>query len=336
MNLLKGLCLVLTLMTQTAFAGKSFDTIKKRGVVKCGVTTGLAGFSAPNSKGKWIGLDADICRAVAAAMFGDANKVKFVPLSSVARFTALQSGEVDLLSRVTTHNLTRDTSLGMNFAPVTYYDGQAFMVRKKAKLTSALQLNKSTVCVQQGTTTERNLADYFRANRMTYKGVVFESNDEVANAFATGRCDAFTTDASGLASERSKFKNPDQYMILPEVISKEPLAPAVRHGDDQWFDVVKWTVYALLEAEELGINSKNIDTFKKSKNPSVKWFLGTNKGNGKSLGLSESWAYNIVKKVGNYSEIFESTVGANTPLKLERGLNALWTNKGLMYAPPLR
>ena len=336
MNLLKALCLVLTLMTQTAFAGKSFDTIKKRGVVKCGVTTGLAGFSAPDSKGKWIGLDADICRAVAAAMFGDANKVKFVPLSSVARFTALQSGEVDLLSRVTTHNLTRDTSLGMNFAPVTYYDGQAFMVRKKAKLTSALQLNKSTVCVQQGTTTERNLADYFRANRMTYKGVVFESNDEVANAFATGRCDAFTTDASGLASERSKFKNPDQYMILPEVISKEPLAPAVRHGDDQWFDVVKWTVYALLEAEELGINSKNIDTFKKSKNPSVKWFLGTNKGNGKSLGLSESWAYNIVKKVGNYSEIFESTVGANTPLKLERGLNALWTNKGLMYAPPLR
>lgn len=336
MNLLKALCLVLTLMTQTAFAGKSFDTIKKRGVVKCGVTTGLAGFSAPNSKGKWIGLDADICRAVAAAMFGDANKVKFVPLSSVARFTALQSGEVDLLSRVTTHNLTRDTSLGMNFAPVTYYDGQAFMVRKNAKLTSALQLNKSTVCVQQGTTTERNLADYFRANRMTYKGVVFESNDEVANAFATGRCDAFTTDASGLASERSKFKNPDQYMILPEVISKEPLAPAVRHGDDQWFDVVKWTVYALLEAEELGINSKNIDTFKKSKNPSVKWFLGTNKGNGKSLGLSESWAYNIVKKVGNYSEIFESTVGANTPLKLERGLNALWTNKGLMYAPPLR
>ncbi len=336
MKLLKALCLVLTLVTQTAFAGKTFDTVKKRGSVKCGVTTGLAGFSAPDSKGKWIGLDADICRAVAAAMFGDANKVKFIPLSSVARFTALQSGEVDLLSRVTTHNLTRDTSLGMNFAPVTYYDGQAFMVRKKSKLTSAKQLNKATVCVQQGTTTERNLADYFRSNRMTYKGVVFESNDEVANAFATGRCDAFTTDASGLASERSKFKNPDQYMILPEVISKEPLAPAVRHGDDQWLDLVKWTVYALLEAEELGMNSKNIDSFKKSKNPSIKWFLGVNKGNGKSLGVSEAWAYNIIKKVGNYSEIFESTVGSNTPLKLERGLNALWTNKGLMYAPPLR
>lgn len=336
MKLLKALCLVLILMTQSAFAGKTFDTIKKRGTIKCGVTTGLAGFSAPDSKGKWIGLDADICRAVAAAVFGDPNKVKFVPLSSVARFTALQSGEVDLLSRVTTHNLTRDTSLGMNFAPVTYYDGQAFMVRKKAKLTSAKQLNKATVCVQQGTTTERNLADYFRSNRMTYKGVVFESNDEVAGAFASGRCDAFTTDASGLASERSKFKNPDQYMILPEVISKEPLAPAVRHGDDQWFDVVKWSVYALLEAEELGINSKNIDSFKKSKNPSIKWFLGINKGNGKSLGLSETWAYNIIKKVGNYSEIFESTVGASTPLKLERGLNALWTNKGLMYAPPLR
>ncbi|MFT6070598.1 MAG: general L-amino acid transport system substrate-binding protein [Bacteriovoracaceae bacterium] len=336
MKLLKALCLVLTLITQTAFAGKTFDTVKKRGTVKCGVTTGLAGFSAPDSKGKWIGLDADICRAVAAAMFGDANKVKFVPLSSVARFTALQSGEVDLLSRVTTHNLTRDTSLGMNFAPVTYYDGQAFMVRKKSKLTSAKQLNKATVCVQQGTTTERNLADYFRSNRMTYKGVVFESNDEVANAFATGRCDAFTTDASGLASERSKFKNPDQYMILPEVISKEPLAPAVRHGDDQWLDLVKWTVYALLEAEELGMNSKNIDSFKKSKNPSIKWFLGVNKGNGKSLGVSEAWAYNIIKKVGNYAEIFERTVGKDTPLKLERGLNALWTNKGLMYAPPLR
>lgn len=336
MNLLKALCLVLLLITQAAYAGKTFDTIKKRGVVKCGVTTGLAGFSAPDSKGKWVGLDADVCRAVATAMFGDPSKVKFVPLSSVARFTALQSGEVDLLSRVTTHNLTRDTSLGMNFAPVTYYDGQAFMVRKSLKLKSALELNKSTVCVQQGTTTERNLADYFRANRMKYKGVVFESNDEVASAFANGRCDAFTTDASGLASERSKFKNPGQYMILPEVISKEPLAPAVRHGDDKWFDIVKWTVYALLEAEEMGMNSKNIDSFKKSKNPSVKWFLGVNKGNGKSLGLSETWAYDIVKKVGNYAEIFESTVGKDTPLKLERGLNALWKNKGLMYSPPLR
>jgi general L-amino acid transport system substrate-binding protein len=336
MKLFKALCLVLTLITQTAFAGKTFDTIKKRGSVKCGVTTGLAGFSAPNSKGEILGLDADICRAVAAAMFGDAKKVKFVQLSAVARFTALQSGEVDLLSRVTTYNLSRDTSLGFNFAPVTYYDGQAFMVRKKAKLTSALQLNKATVCVQQGTTTERNLADYFRANRMTYKGVVFESNDEVANAFASGRCDAFTTDSSGLAAERTKFKKPEQYMILPEVISKEPLAPVVRHGDDQWLDVVTWSVYALLEAEELGINSKNVDSFKKSKNPSIKWFLGHNKGNGKSLGLSETWAYNVIKEVGNYSEIFERTVGKNTPLKLERGLNALWTNKGLMYAPPLR
>lgn len=312
------------------------DAIKKRGTIKCGVTTGIPGFSVPDSKGKWLGLDVDVCRAVATAVFGDPNKVKFVPLSSQQRFTAIQSGEVDLLSRVTTHTLTRDTSLGMNFAPVTYYDGQAFMVRKKDKIKSALELNGATICVQQGTTTELGLADYFRANKMKFKTVVYEANDEVAAAFVNKRCDAFTTDASGLAAERTRFKNPGQYIILPEVISKEPLAPAVRHGDDQWFDVVKWSVYALLEAEELGINAANVDSKLKSKDPNVKRFLGVTKGNGKALGLNEKWAYNIIKKVGNYSEIFERNVGSATPLKLERGINALWKSGGLMYAPPLR
>jgi general L-amino acid transport system substrate-binding protein len=323
-------------MTQTAYAGKTFDTIKKRGSIKCGVTTGIPGFSVPDSKGKWTGIDVDVCRAVAAAMFGNPDKVSFVPLSSQQRFTAIQSGEVDLLSRVTTHTLTRDTSLGMNFAPVTYYDGQAFMVRKKDGIKSALDLIGATVCVHQGTTTELGLADYFRANKMKFKSVVYEANDEVASAFVNKRCDAFTTDASGLAAERTRFKNPQQYIILPEVISKEPLAPAVRHGDDKWFDIVKWSVYALLEAEEMGMTRSNVDGFKKSKDPNIKRFLGVTKGNGKALGLSESWAYNIVKKVGNYSEIFEKNVGKNTSLKLERGLNALWKNGGLMYAPPLR
>lgn len=336
MNLFKGLCLVLILIAQTAYAGKTFDTIKKRGSIKCGVTTGIPGFSVPDSKGKWTGIDVDVCRAVAAAMFGNPDKVTFVPLSSQQRFTAIQSGEVDLLSRVTTHTLTRDTSLGMNFAPVTYYDGQAFMVRKKDGIKSALDLNGATVCVQQGTTTELGLADYFRANKMKFKSVVYEANDEVASAFVNKRCDAFTTDASGLAAERTRFKNPQQYIILPEVISKEPLAPAVRHGDDKWFDIVKWSVYALLEAEEMGMTRSNVDGFKKSKDPNIKRFLGVTKGNGKALGLSEAWAYNIVKKVGNYSEIFEKNVGKNTSLKLERGLNALWKNGGLMYAPPLR
>ncbi len=336
MNLFKALCLVLFLISQAAYAGKTFDTIKKRGEVKCGVTTGIPGFSVPDSKGKWTGIDVDVCRAVAAAMFGNPNKVTYVPLSSQQRFTAIQSGEVDLLSRVTTHTLSRDTSLGLNFAPVTYYDGQAFMVRKSDGIKSAKDLNGATVCVQQGTTTELGLADYFRANKMKFKSVVYEANDEVAQAFVKKRCDAFTTDASGLAAERTRFKNPSQYIILPEVISKEPLAPAVRHGDDKWFDIVKWTVYALLEAEEMGINSSNVDGFKKSKDPNIKRFLGVTKGNGKSLGLSEAWAYNIIKKVGNYSEIFEKNIGKQTSLKLERGLNALWKDGGIMYAPPLR
>lgn len=314
----------------------TLGTVKKKEYVQCGVSAGLSGFSAPNSAGAWSGLDVDICRAVAAAVFGDAGKVKYTALSAQQRFIALQSGEVDILSRNTTHTLTRDTSLGLNFAPITYYDGQGFMVRKKDGIKSALEMTGASICTQQGTTTELNLADYFRANKMKFKPVVFESNDEVTQAFLKGRCDALTTDASGLASERSKVKKPDDYLILPEIISKEPLGPAIRHGDDEWLDIVKFSVYALFAAEEFGITSDNIDTFLKSKDPKIKRFLGVTKGNGKALGLDEKWAYNIIKKVGNYGEIFERHVGEGSPLKLKRGLNALWTKGGLHYAPPFK
>lgn len=316
--------------------GATLDKIKKKGHISCGVSQGLAGFSAPDGKGIWNGIDVDICRALAAAIFKNPMKVKFVSLSAQQRFTALQSGEIDILSRNTTNTLSRDTSLGLNFAPVVYYDGQGFMVRKKDGIKSAKDLSGASVCTQQGTTTELNLADYFRANRMKLKPVVFESNDEVTQAFLKGRCDALTTDASGLASERSKVKNPNDYIILPEIISKEPLAPAVRHGDDKWLDIVTWTVNALLTAEELGINSKNIDSFSKTRDPKISRFIGKTIGNGKALGLSEDWAYNIIKLVGNYSEIFEKHVGKQSPLKLSRGLNALWNKGGLMYSSPMR
>jgi len=319
-----------------AASANTLDKIKKKGHVSCGVSQGLAGFSAPDGKGIWNGIDVDVCRALAAAIFKDPKKVKFVSLSAQQRFTALQSGEIDILSRNTTNTLSRDTSLGLNFAPVVYYDGQGFMVRKKDGIKSAKDLSGASVCTQQGTTTELNLADYFRANRMKLKPVVFESNDEVTQAFLKGRCDALTTDASGLASERSKVKNPGDYIILPEIISKEPLAPAVRHGDDKWLDVVTWTVNALLTAEELGITSKNIDSFSKTRDPKISRFIGKTIGNGKALGLDEKWAYNIIKHVGNYSEIFEKHVGKNSPLKLSRGLNALWNKGGLMYSSPMR
>lgn len=335
LNLLKSSVLVILISSQT-FAGTTLKNIKKKGFIQCGVSQGLAGFSSPDSKGNWYGIDVDICKALAAAIFKDENKVKYTSLSAQQRFTALQSGEVDILSRNTTKTLSRDTSLGLNFGPVIYYDGQAFMVRKKDGIKSAKELGGASVCTQQGTTTELNLADYFRANRIKFKPVVFENNDEVTQAFLKGRCDALTTDASGLASERSKLKNPNDYIILPEIISKEPLAPAVRHGDDQWLDIVSWTVSALIAAEEMGINSKNIDSFMKSKDPKIKRFLGITPGNGKMLGLDERWAYNSIKRVGNYSEIFERNAGKDSPLKLERGLNALWTKNGLMYSPPLR
>jgi len=323
-------------LMSSAQADSTLKTVKSKGQLVCGVSQGLPGFSTPNSKRKWSGIDVDVCRALAAAIFGDSEKVKFVSLSAQSRFTALQSGEIDILSRNSTYTLTRDSSLGLNFAPVIFYDGQGFMVRKSSKIKSAKQLNGATICTQQGTTTELNLSDYFRAQRMKFKPVVFESNDETVQTFFKGRCDAYTTDTSGLAAERTKAPKPDDFIILPEVISKEPLAPAVRHGDDQWFDIVTWTIYSLMEAEELGITSKNVDKMKKDKDPRIKRFLGVSEGNGQALGLDEAWAYNIIKQVGNYGEIFDHHVGKNSPLKLARGQNALWTEGGLHYAPPLR
>jgi len=325
---------VVALGSGTLYAQSTLDAVKSKGYVQCGVNTGLAGFSAPDSRGVWKGLDVDSCRAVAAAVFGDASKVRYTPLTAQQRFTALQSGEVDVLSRNTTWTITRDTSLGLNFAGVTYYDGQGFMVPKKLKVTSARQLNGATICVQPGTTTELNLADYFRANGMNFKPVVIEKLEEVTNAYFSGRCDVFTTDVSGLVSTRgSRAPNPADHVILPEVISKEPLGPVVRHGDDRWFDVVKWSLFAMLEAEELGLTSKNIEQNLASTNPSIQRFVGASGDIGKMLALDNRWAYNIVKQVGNYGESFEANL---TPLGFDRGINKLWTQGGLMYAPPIR
>jgi general L-amino acid transport system substrate-binding protein len=324
-------------LSSAAHAGPTLEAVKKSGTLSCGVSTGLIGFSQPDSQGRYTGLDVDVCRMVAAAVLGDANKVKFVPLSSQQRFTAIQSGEVEILSRTTTWTLQRDTQLGLNFAPVVFYDGQGFMVAKKLGLKSAKELKGATVCVQPGTTTELNLADFFRANKLDFKPVVIEKLDEVEAAYFSGRCDAYTTDRSGLAATRiSKAANPDDHVILPEVISKEPLAPAVRHGDDEWFDIVKWSVFASFEAEEDGITAKNVDDTLKTDDPNIKRFLGVTPGMGKALGLDDKWAYNIVKQVGNYGEVFDRNVGKDSPLKLERGLNDLWTRGGLIYAMPVR
>ncbi|MBM3483548.1 MAG: amino acid ABC transporter substrate-binding protein [Alphaproteobacteria bacterium] len=320
-----------------ARAGATLDAIKARGELICGVNTGLAGFSRPDDQGKWTGLDVDICRAIAAAIVGSADKVKFVPLNAQQRFPALQSGEVDVLSRNTTWTLTRDSSSGFNFAPPVYYDGQGFMVAKSLGVTSAKELGGATVCVQQGTTTELNLADYFRATGLSLKPLVFVELAEAEQAFFANRCDAYTTDASGLASTRAaKAGNPDDYVILPEIISKEPLGPAVRHGDDQFFDIVKWTIYALIEAEERGVTQGNLDEMRASQDPNIMRLLGTTPGMGEALGLDPEWAARAIKAVGNYGEVFERNVGMATPLKLDRGLNALWTKGGLMYAPPIR
>ncbi len=321
----------------TAYAGKDLDAIKARGQLLCGVSTGVAGFASADSQGKWTGIDVDVCRAVAAAIFGDADKVKFIPTTAQQRFTALQSGEVDLLVRTTTYTLTRDTALGFDFTGINYYDGQGFMVNKKLGVKSAKELNGATVCVQPGTTTELNLADYFRANKMTFKPVVIEKIEEVRAAFFAGRCDVFTTDASGLYATRvANAPTPDDYIILPEIISKEPLGPVVRHGDNQFADIVRWAFFAMLEAEEYGITSKNVDEMLKSDNPAIKRILGVTPGMGKALGVDEKWVYNIIKQVGNYGEVFDRTVGAGSPLKITRGQNALWTQGGLQYAPPIR
>jgi general L-amino acid transport system substrate-binding protein len=320
-----------------AEAGETLDAIKAKGFIQCGVSTGLAGFSNPDDAGNWSGLDVDVCRAVAAALFGDPDAVRYTPLTGTERFTALQSGEVDLLSRNTTWTLTRDSALGLDFTGVTYYDGQGFMVPESLGVQSALELDGASVCVQTGTTTELNLADYFRANNMSYSPVVFERLEEVRTAYDQGRCDAYTTDQSGLYAERTVLSNPDDHIILPEVISKEPLGPVVRHGDNEWGDVVRWSLAAMVEAEEFGVDSQNVDDQKAtSTNPGVRRLLGVEGEMGQGLGLPMDWGYNIIKLVGNYGEIFEANVGQGTPLKIERGLNALWTQGGLQYAMPAR
>ena len=320
-----------------AMAGKTVDAIKARGQLVCGVNTGLAGFSAADSQGNWTGLDVDICKAVAAALLGDATKIKWAPLNAQQRFTALQSGEVDVLSRNTTFTLTRDASLGLMATTPTYYDGQGFLVAKKSKITSAKQLKNAEICVQSGTTTEKNLNDYFKGLGIKIKPVVFEGFEASVKAAFSGRCQAYTTDASGLASIRNKeAKNPEDWVILPELISKEPLGPMVRRGDEDFYTIVKWVVYALLEAEEYGITQANVDMMKSSTEPAIQRILGTSEDTGKLLGLDKDWAYRAIKSVGNYGEIFERNVGPNSALKLPRGLNNLWSKGGLMYAMPIR
>jgi general L-amino acid transport system substrate-binding protein len=312
----------------------TFDAVRARGVLNCGVSTGVAGFSNPDSQGVWRGLDADGCRAIAAAMFGDASKVRFVGTTSQNRFPALQSGEVDVLVRTTTWTLAREASLGFQFAGVNFYDGQAFMVKRALGVTSAKQLDGATVCVQPGTTTELNLADYFRTNRMSFRPVVIESVEEIRQAFISGRCDVYTNDSSSLASFRStQGANAEQYVMLPEIISKEPLGPVVRKGDQKWFDLVRWTFFAQLAAEELGVTSANVDQMLASQNPEIQRLLGVTGGLGQMMGVDNRWAYNVIKQVGNFEEMWERNI---TPIGVPRGINALWTKGGLMYAPPIR
>jgi general L-amino acid transport system substrate-binding protein len=334
-SLVVTLAAAAALTAQTASA-QTLKTVKDRGQLSCGVSQGLPGFSTPDDKGNWTGLDVDICRAIAAAIFNDATKIKFVPLSAKDRFTALQSGEIDVLSRNTTWTLSRDTSLGANFTGVTYYDGQGFLVKKSLKVNSALELNSASVCVQTGTTTEQNLADYFKGNNMKYEVIAFASADETVKAYESGRCDVFTSDVSQLYAERLKLSNAADHVVLPEVISKEPLGPMVRHGDDQWFDIVKWTLYAMVGAEELGMTQKNVDEIAKSDKPEIKRAVGTDGNLGEQLGLTKDWLVRIVKATGNYGESFERNVGSGSKLGIARGLNNLWNKGGIQYAPPIR
>lgn len=337
LHLLASAAAVATVALIGSAAADTLSDVQGRGSLNCGVTTGLAGFAAPDDQGNWTGLDVDMCKAIAAAVLGDATKVKYVPTNAKERFTALQSGEIDVLARNTTWTFSRDTDLGFDFVGVNYYDGQGFMVRKDLNVKSALELGGASVCVQTGTTTELNLGDYFRANNLELKPVVFEKNEEARQAYDEGRCDAYTTDASGLAAERSVLAKPDDHIILPEIISKEPLGPLVRHGDNRWGDVVRWSLNAMIIAEEFGVTQANVDDQKAtSQNPEVKRLLGVEGEMGKMTGLANEWAYNIVKQVGNYGESFERNVGLKTPLQLARGLNELWSKGGLMYAPPIR
>jgi general L-amino acid transport system substrate-binding protein len=337
---MKRFSFVLAMIAVFALIGSvsagTLDDVKAKGFIQAGVNGDLFGFGKPDEKGVWKGLDVDTARAIAAAVFGDADKVKYTPLTAKTRFTALQSGEIDVLTRNCTQTLSRDTALGLDFCQVNYYDGQGFLVSKKLGVKSAKELDGASVCVLPGTTTELNVADYFRSNGMKMKPVVIENTAELAKTFFAGRCDCLTSDASQLAGTRAVAPNPKDYTILPQIISKEPLAPAVRHGDNQWKDIVNYSVLAMINAEELGITSKNVDEMLKSKDPKIMRFLGVTEGNGKALGLDEKFAYNIVKQVGNYGEVFERNVGVNTPLGIERGLNALWTDGGLMYSPPFK
>jgi len=323
-------------LTTTVAMADTLADIKKKGFIQCGVAPSTPGFALPDASNNWSGLDVEYCKALAAAVFNDVNAVRYTPLTSTERFAALANGEVDVLSRTTTWTMGRDTSLGITFTGVTYYDGQGFMVRKADGITSASQLSGATICIEKGTTTELNAADYFASHNLEYKPVVFEAEDETVKAFEDGRCDVFTTDSSALAGERALFANPDDYIILPEIISKEPLGPVVRQGDPIWFNISRWTYYALLDAEELGVTSKNVDETLGSDNPEIKRLLGVEGDFGTPMGLDKDWAYRIVKLVGNYAEIYDKTVGPNTPLKLARGLNALWKDGGIQYAPPIR
>jgi general L-amino acid transport system substrate-binding protein len=327
--------LAVVVSAQAAGAG-TLSEVRSRGELRCGVNTGLAGFAAPDDAGQWRGIDADFCRAVAAAIFGSGEKVKFVPLNAKERFTALQSGEVDLLSRNTTWTMSRDTSLGLTFTGVMYYDGQGFMVRKSLGLSKVEQLAGASICVQTGTTNEQNLADYFTTRNLSYRPVVFERLDEAISAYNTGRCDSFTTDSSQLISERTQLPNPGDSVILPELISREPLGPAVRQGDDQWAGIVRWTHFAMLNAEADGVTQKNVDEMLKSPNPEIRRLLGLEGGFGTGLGLSNDWAVAILKAVGNYGESFERNLGSGSRLGIPRGLNALWKDGGLHYPPPIR
>ncbi len=329
---------VLTLLSGagTAMSDSTLSAVKGKGFVQCGVNTGLPGFSNADEKGNWTGIDVDVCRALAAAVFGDAGKVRFTPLTAKERLTALQSGEIDILSRNTTWTLTRDSSLGIHFTGVTYYDGQGFMVSKDLGVTSARELDGAAVCILAGTTTELNLADYFRTHNMKYEPVVFDTGDQTVKGFEAGRCDVLTSDQSQLYGLRIKLAKPENAVVLPEVISKEPLGPVVRQGDDEWFNIVKWTLFAMLNAEELAVSSRNVDAMKTSSNPEIRRLLGLEGIKGEGLKLSADWAYQIVRQVGNYAEVFERNVGQGSALKIRRGLNALWKDGGIQYAPPIR
>ena len=338
---MKRVTLVVALAAMSTFVAGSvtaqtLKTVRDRGALVCGVSQGLPGFSTPDDRGNWTGFDVELCRAIAAAIFNDPSKVKFSPLSAKDRFTALQTGEIDVLSRNSTWTMLRDTQLGLNFAGVNYYDGQGFMVRKSLKVNSALELNGASICTQTGTTTELNVADYFRANKMKYEVVAFSTADETVKAYDAGRCDVFTSDVSQLYAMRLKLAKPDDQMILPEVISKEPLGPVVRQGEEQWFDIVKWTLNAMINAEELGVTQKTVDEAMKSAKPDVRRLMGTEGDFGERIGLTKDWAARIIRHVGNYGESFERNVGAGSKLNIDRGLNKLWSKGGIQYAPPIR